>query len=369
MSVSENAVTENKRSRKKKEIAPTLVASESTQNIQMVMEDATDAAAAKKRGRKPKGGKLVVKPSEQTNVQPAVSNVILHLKCSLKDLDDYNNNMNKMVTNPLNYNPDVPPTIMTYNTKENAGFSTYESRKEEPSFAYTEPAGRNCYTCSKCSKSADEEEIIEIKEEDDDAVNMKDVNQKLKRLKMNLYKNSMNDKKSACFWCTYDFDNQSCFIPKYEMDGEICGYGSFCRPECAVAYLMKENIDDSTKFERYHLLNQIYSKVYDFKKNIKPAPNPYYLLEKFYGNLSIQEYRKLLKTEHMLLVIDKPLTRILPELHEDTDDFITGIYGTSGKSASASQSGGGVYKVKRQSEKQQGPTKTSIMRDKFGLAQ
>jgi hypothetical protein len=369
MSVTENTVTENKRSRKKKEPVPILVASDPTQNIQMVMEDSADATAAKKRGRKPKGGKLVVKPSETTNTQPAVSNVILHLKCSLKDLDDYNNNMNKMMTNPLNYNPDVPPTIMTYNTKETSGFSTYESRKEEPSFAYTEPAGRNSYTCSKCSRNADDEETIEIKEEDSDTINVKDVNQKLKRLKMNLYKNSMNDKKSACFWCTYDFDNQACFIPKYEMDGEICGYGSFCRPECAVAYLMKENIDDSTKFERYHLLNQIYSKVYDFKKNIKPAPNPYYLLEKFYGNLSIQEYRKLLKTEHMLLVIDKPLTRILPELHEDTDDFITGIYGNSGKASSASQSSGGVYKVKRQSEKQQGPTKTSIMRDKFGLAQ
>jgi hypothetical protein len=129
---------------------------------------------------------------------------------------------------------------------------------------------------------------------------------------------------------------------------------------------MKENIDDSTKFERYHLLNQIYSKVYHFKKNIKPAPNPYFLLDKFYGNMTIQEYRKLLKTEHMLLVIDKPLTRILPELHEDTDDFIMGVYG--GSKGSATQAGG-VYKVKRQSEKQQGPTKSSIMRDKFGLAQ
>jgi hypothetical protein len=208
---------------------------------------------------------------------------------------------------------------------------------------------------------------IEEKTPDEtDDVNVKDLNQKLKRLKINLYKNAMNDKKSSCFWCTYDFDNETCYIPKYEMDGQLYGYGSFCRPECAVAYLMKENIDDSTKFERYHLLNQIYSKVYDFKKNIKPAPNPYYLLEKFYGNLSIQEYRKLLKTEHMLLVIDKPLTRILPELHEDTDDFITGIYG--GNKASVSQSSG-VYKVKRQSEKQQGPTKNSIMRDKFGLAQ
>ena len=64
----------------------------------------------------------------------------------------------------------------------------------------------------------------------------------------------------------YDFDNQPCSCSKYELDEEIHGYGSFCRPECAATYLMKENIDDSTKFERYHLLNQIYSKVCNYKK-------------------------------------------------------------------------------------------------------
>jgi hypothetical protein len=195
---------------------------------------------------------------------------------------------------------------------------------------------------------------------------MKDINTKLKKLKINLYKNNLGDKKSACFWCTYDYDNHPCYIPKYEMDGTVFGYGSFCRPECAVAYLMKENIDDSTKFERYHLLNQIYSKVYDYKKNIKPAPNPFYLLEKYYGNMTIQEYRKMLKTEHMLLVIDKPLTRILPELHEDNEDMILNIYG--GTKSNSSSVNNGVYKVKKQSEKPQGPSKTTIMRDTFGLA-
>jgi hypothetical protein len=128
---------------------------------------------------------------------------------------------------------------------------------------------------------------------------------------------------------------------------------------------MEEILDDSTKFERYHLLNQIYSKVYDYKKNIKPAPNPHYLLEKFYGNLSIQEYRKLLKSDHMFLVIDKPMTRILPELHEDRDDFITNIYG--GNVHAVSQNQTGVYKVKRQSEKKQGPSKTEIMKESFGF--
>ena len=66
----------------------------------------------------------------------------------------------------------------------------------------------------------------------------------------------------------------------------------------------------------------------------------------------------------MLLVIDKPMTRILPELHEDNEDFITNIYG--GKVAqTANQTG--VYKVKRQSEKQKGPSKNSIMKENFGL--
>jgi hypothetical protein len=150
------------------------------------------------------------------------------------------------------------------------------------------------------------------------------------------------------------------------MNDTIVGYGSFCRPECAVGYLMKEPIDDSMKFERYHLLNRIYSKVYDYKKNIKPAPNPYFLLDKFYGNMSIQEYRKLLNSAHMLLVIDKPMTRILPELHEDNEEFILNIYG--GTTEQNNSKSGGMYKVKRQSEKEKGHSKSTIMRNNFGLS-
>jgi hypothetical protein len=66
----------------------------------------------------------------------------------------------------------------------------------------------------------------------------------------------------------------------------------------------------------------------------------------------------------MLLVIEKPMARILPELHENTDDMEnTGIHGSKG--ALSKQSG--VYKVKRQSEKQQGPSKTDIMKENFGF--
>ena len=359
---------------------------------------ALEEPSSKKRGRKPKGGKIITKTADNHIKPQQIANVILHLKCSLNDLNDYNTHMNQQITNPLEYNPSIPPSIMTYNNDETHLFSVYEptdsnninnnnnnsntsthdipnntsTNIDKPSYAYTESlnihSSMNGNICSVCNNENNSNQLVD---DDDSQLSMKDINYKLKRLKINLYKNSMPDKKSACFWCTYDYDNPACYIPKYEMDDSIFGYGSFCRPECAVAYLMKESIDDSTKFERYHLLNQIYSKVYNYKKNIKPSPDPHYLLDKFYGNLTIQEYRKLLKSEHMLLVIDKPLTRILPELHEDSEEFILNIYGNSktGVSTSNVANTSGIYKVKKQSEKQQGPSKNSIMRDKFGIAQ
>jgi hypothetical protein len=352
-----------KRGRKKKEV---VVEIEPPENIVVSIQENKTEPVAKKRGRKPKGGKLILKQTDMISSQPAISNVILHLKCSMQDLNAHNDVIKNLVTDPLIYNPAIPPNILTYKKTETSAFSVYDAEKDQTTdLAYGEFIPNNAMLaqetklCQICSLNLSEVESAET-----DEINIKDINTKLKRLKIQMYKNTNPEKKSACFWCTYDYDNPSCYIPKYEMDKEIYGYGSFCRPECAVAYLMKENVDDSTKFERYHLLNQIYSKVYNFKKNIKPAPNPYYLLDKFYGNLTIQEYRKLLKTEHMLLIIDKPMTRILPELHEDNEDFIINIYGGTNNQSNR----GGVYKVKRESEKKQGPSKSSIIKDKFGMA-
>lgn len=338
-----------KRGRKKKE-----------DNIQIMIEEvkaSEEISPLKKRGRKPKGGKLINKNAIEEAVVDAPVNVILHLKCSLKDIEDEEPSI---IQDPLEYNPKIPPEIMSYDDNK-CGFSFYTETQPVQSVD-NKPAYTICKKCS-CADGGVEVSDEQKSLDEEDKISLKDINTKLKRLRQQFYKNTLNDKKSACFWCTYEFDNEPCYIPKHEMDGNICGYGCFCRPECAVGYLMRENINDSTKFERYQLLNQIYSKVYGFKKNIKPAPSPYYLLDKFYGSLTIQEYRKLLKTEHMLLVLEKPMTRILPELHDDNDEFILNIYG--GIKANQTTSG---YKVKRQSEKTQGPTKNSIIKDKFNMA-
>ena len=58
----------------------------------------------KKRGRKPKGGKLTNKEDNNTNEITPPENVILHLDCNISDIDD------KLTsTNILNYNPEMPP--------------------------------------------------------------------------------------------------------------------------------------------------------------------------------------------------------------------------------------------------------------------
>jgi hypothetical protein len=80
------------------------------------------------------------------------------------------------------------------------------------------------------------------------------------------------------------------------------------------------------------------------------------MLEKFYGNLSIQEYRSLLRNERLFLIVDKPLTRILPELHEDNDEFIL-----NSKIIPSNN-----YQLKSRMQKKK-PNKGSIMNEKFGM--
>ena len=252
----------------------------------------------KKRGRKPKGGKIIPQFVSNIPEKEDKPNVILHLKCSMKDLQ---------ISMPNN-------TFMeSYNFSGGKNDLNYELIKNENINSINIINDKNSTLDSDCD------------DYDEECVGKdfnKEIYKKLKQLEHNLHINNVNNKRSACFWDTCEFDNPPIYIPKHFINGTYNVYGCFCSPECGVAHLMNENIDSSTKFERYHLFNHIYTKIYDYKKNIKPAPNPYYMLEKYYGNLSIQEYRSLLRNERLFLIVDKPLTRILPELHEDNDDFI-----------------------------------------------
>ena len=276
--------------------------------INNIQYDASNGAVQpevvkKKRGRKPRGGKIIDNINKESNTTIIRSNIILHLRCKFEDLEE-----NTMIST-ISYDPNINE-IIPYN-HENNELSNFTNTNND--FKNNDIEKDNIDT-NKINKKIENETVEEIM--------TNEINIKLKELTKNLQINNIHDKKSACFWCTMGFDNLPIYIPKFELNGVYNCYGCFCSPECATAFLFQETIDTACKFERYSLLNHIYAKIYNYNKNIIPAPNPLYTLDKFYGNLTIQEYRKQLKSERLLLIVDKPLTRILPEIYEDVNDSL-----------------------------------------------
>jgi len=305
-----------------------------------INENINETKILKKRGRKPKGGKIIQQILQIDNNKETKPNVILHLKCFLKDLQ----------TNPL-----LNTGFESFNFFNKTQLH-YENIKEKTTFDQINN-NNNIMNINEIQIKQDEYEYEDCEEETPNKDNdIREIWRKLKVLEHNLHINNICDKKSACFWCTCDFDNPPVYIPKHYIKESYHVYGCFCSPECATAYLMEENVDVSIRFERYHLMNHIYSKIYNYKKNIKPAPNPYYMLDKYYGNLTIQEYRSLLRNERLFLVVDKPLTRILPELHEENDDFII-----NNKIIPSN-----TYQIKKKIQKQ---NKSNILSERFGISQ
>lgn len=256
-------------------------------------EKVEEVKVPKKRGRKPKGGKIVNKNINLNQDVNLFSNVIVHLKCVRSNLNSDGDFLSNM-----QYNPSLE-TVESFSMNSNKELS-YELLENNSLLANNIEANNS------------------IKLENDE-INSNTIWKKIKDLDT-IFRLNVEQKKSACFWCTCEYDNPTIYIPDVFINNKYLVYGNFCSPECACAYLFKEHIDDSVKYERYHLLNYIYSKIYDYTRNIKPAPNPLYILDKFMGSLSIQEYRKLLTHERLLLVIDKPLTKMMPELHEDNNE-------------------------------------------------
>ena len=331
-----------KRGRKKKS-ETVIVIEQNADTDAPVDQEIPPPDAPKKRGRKPKGGKIVpiVKPHE--NIIEKSKNIILHLKCCLQDLQHDNNatgiSAYEIINNDYellnNNNNNIMDTLHTQSIDNNNIINNIDDIETLNSHSTNQT---------------------------DEQVNKDIVLTKINTLRLNLSKNNISDKRSACFWCTYEFHNPPIFIPKSEKNDGYQVYGCFCTPECGVAYLMEEMIDSSIKFERYQLMNYIYGKSLKYESNIKPAPDPHYLLDKYYGNLTIDEYRSTLRNNNYLIFVDKPLTHVFPEMFNDNHDFTLMKDGGSSNGASLSQ-----YKIKKTTDGGKKPkTKSEIAKEKFG---
>ena len=318
----------------------------------------------KKRGRKPKAGFIL---NSNTGIYDTsqVPNIILHLKCHLSDLktndsisnydytpsisevESYNLSTNNLQSSDIcqTYNEEsldevdedtdtiqhnmYPSNSVVASAPNSASISTSvvhtvtvgassnKSMGPGPGPGATSSITPATSTCIK--KSATETAVHVLNER-----HQKEIMKKINRLKYSFHNGETIqmklNHKCACFWDTCEFDGPIYYLPIMIVNGVFHVSGCFCSPECALAALLKEQLDTSTKFERIHLLHLLYGS--SSNKGFKPAPNPNYLLDKYYGNLTIDEYRSLLKGPQMIHIVNKPLTHILPELYEDNNDFL-----------------------------------------------
>ena len=280
-------------------------------------EAITGVTANKKRGRKPKGGKVIQHITNDSSAIHAAPNIILHLKCGASDIP----------SNDLTDTP-KPGDVVSFNTMDPKGSDFNDSYQPQMNtvVAHVTAAtpndaliGNNAYNYLNDNGSDNECD-------DDGNHSTKDILKKLTHLKTSFHRSDVFQaigaapRRSCCFWDTCEFDTPPVYLPKsISSNGGYVVYACFCSPECALAYLMNERIDTSVKFERCQMLNAMHGKVH---VSVKPAPNPQYILSKFYGNLSIQEYRKLFKGEQIVYVVNKPLTHVLPEIYEENNDFM-----------------------------------------------
>jgi len=319
----------------------------------------------KKRGRKPKAG-LILNSNTGMYDTSEVPNIILHLKCHLSDLksnesisnfdytpsisevESYNLSSNslksceiahsyKTVTNDNddyhdndvdddNYNENdkhhIEPLVLNEmnsvvkTTRSNATATTTTTTTTTTATTTAIPTASSTISTKK---HATEANIHVINER-----HQKEIMKKINRLKYSFHNGETIqmklNHKCACFWDTCEFDGPIYYTPIMVVNGVFHVSGCYCSPECALASLLKEQMDTSTKFERIHLLHLLYGN--SNSTGFKPAPNPNYLLDKYYGNLTIDEFRSLLKGPQMIHVVNKPLTHILPELYEDNNDFL-----------------------------------------------
>ena len=296
----------------------------------------------KKRGRKPKAG-IILNSNSSIYDTSEVPNIILHLKCHISDLkqndsisisnyeytpsisevESYNLSSNMLQSSDIcqSYNPEncddeytvnaatVPATVAETKGANATGAAV------STTMTAANPSSVNTHT----KKMATDASLHILNERQ-----QKEVMKKINRLKYSFHNGETIqmklNHKCACFWDTCEFDGPIYYTPIMVVNGVFHVTGCYCSPECALAAILKEQMDTSTKFECIHLLHLLYGNA--SSKGFKPAPNPHYLLDKYYGNLTIDEYRSLFKSPQMIHIVNKPLTHILPELYEDNNDFL-----------------------------------------------
>ena len=264
----------------------------------------------KKRGRPRKNlylDKTVTKSSERKEITNEEKDIILHLpvflpkgsvnskkvekKSDVSDVSDSEESDSDIKSNDSSDSDEKNETVLS--VSENNSSDDSSSSESEESIDY-----KKLYK-KELDENKKKEMIIKSLKEDKsknssnifDSEIQKDL--KVRPINLNLVDNNTNKlletKKTdiCCWWCTYQFDTDPCFIPEKYYNEKYYVFGCFCSFNCAASYNL--NINDYKVMERYALLKKLYNINLDKKSKLAP---PKEVLTKYGGIVSIENYRK-----------------------------------------------------------------------------
>jgi hypothetical protein len=244
------------------------------------------------------------------NLLPEVRRpLIVHLPIQSRDIS-----VNDM---PIAYDPRPPSDAVPY-----------DSNADNPYYEGVEPVENNTNEIKDIVEST----IIADKITNDNDVSDSNVTKQpeidyynLKSTLLIQYTNSSEIKTIpqtsdvACFWCCHTFSNRPVVLPIRDTGEYLQVTGNFCCPECASAYLFDMRQDSHTRWEQFALLNRVYSEACQGRINPAPSRN---ILKLFGGNLSIQEYRGLIRSHTVRVDVHlPPMVSILATMDTKPIDF------------------------------------------------
>jgi hypothetical protein len=232
----------------------------STESILPIIPDATNDAAQiqeeqpqsvpvhKKRGRKPKGGKVIQHLAHENVMMHDAPNIILHLKCSVSDIPDLTSalssseisikpgdvvSFNALETKGADLNDSYHCSNNGSNGSSSNGISNNNSNGNNTSNGNSN-SNSNSNMANKPKPTPDAliatnsynylNNDAEDDDNDDDAGsndnNLKDIWKKLHHLKLCFHKSDVfqnigaGTRRSCCFWDTCEFDTPPVYLPK-----------------------------------------------------------------------------------------------------------------------------------------------------------
>ncbi len=219
---------------------------------------------------------------------------------------------------PITYDPCPPTNPEAYNTLND---NPFEDTAEEVNLINTidnDTTINNSSTINKYQQNKDTTQQTNSTQNNIDFYN-------LKATLLVQYKNSSEIKKipeksdSACFWCCHTFEWRPVILPLRDQGEYLQVYGNFCCPECAMAYLFDIRQDSHTRWEQLAILNRLYREVCGGK--IYPAPVRS-ILKHFGGNLTIEEYRALIRSQKVRVDVHiPPMVSLLSTMDTKPIDF------------------------------------------------